>query len=190
MRLGPRAITFAAISLVAVFAILLAVLWFNPPSGEGFRAEMEREAGKVALQMLGISLLTALFAELLRVRSERADLARRVRRAYSKAKRCRRRLKRTPRAEHGPILERLEGIQLDLEDLRDEAARLIGPDSKVKCNLKKMEEYLRQVVKEGLTSNSAIPRETFADFLAHPDPDSGFSTKFRIPLQIIRQELR
>jgi len=192
MKLRRGALAVLVSLLVAAFVAVLVVCMLWPPSGDTFRAFVAREAAKVTLQLLGLTAVGAIASELVRDARERRDFASRLRDAYGKAKARRRRLRRSPVEGRSTELELLDDIQLEFEDLRDEAEWTYGSRSKVVSDLTLIEKYLHDVVDVGFPGGAR--REpivnAFQDFVAEYRKESRFASDFKKPYHSVRHSLR
>ena len=185
--LRRRALVLFVSLLVGGFVAVLVVCMRWPPVGESFRVDVAKEAAKVTLQLLGLTAVGALVSELVREAGQRRDFALRLRQAYGKAKARRRRLRRMPARDLSTELDMLDGIQLEFEDLRDEAEWAYGSGSRVVTNLTLIEKYLHDVVEAGLLGRADT--SAFQDFVADYRKESRFATDFRKPYHSIRHTL-
>jgi hypothetical protein len=177
--------------LVVSFLVVLVACVVRPPTSD-FREYVAKEAAKVALQLLGLTVVGALASGLVRDAQDRRDFAYRLRSAYGKAKSCRRRLKGPPAGDLSKELELLNDIQLEFENLRDEAEWRHGNRSPLVTQLTDMEEYLREVVRAGNANPRALQSgsDAFQDFIAHYNKESKFASRFKQPYHSIREQLR
>lgn len=192
MKLRRLVLLVLVSSLVVAFVAVLvgSVLW--SPSGDTFRVFVAKEAAKVTLQLLGLTAVGGIASELVREARERRDFASRLRHAYGKAKARRRRLRRSHVEGRSTELDLLDDIQLEFEDLRDEAEWMYGSRSPVVTNLTLIENYLHDVVDAGFPAQAGTESnvDAFQDFVAKYRKESRFASDFKKPYHFVWHSLR
>jgi hypothetical protein len=189
MNLKRQLLALVVILLVVGFVAILIVCLVWPPTGDTFRVYVAKEAAKVALQLLGLTVVGAIVSEIFREARERKDFALRLRASYGKTKASRRRLRRLPATAHATELELVDAVQLEFEDLRDEAEWIWGSSSLVVENLSLIEKYLHDVVDAGIRP-VAGNRKEFDVFVQHYVKGSRFDTDFKKTYSSRRTALR
>jgi hypothetical protein len=190
LKLGHEAFALMAITIVLGFLTLLISFLMWPPS-QGFRVFVAQETAKIALQLIGVTFVGFLVAELVRRAREKDDFARRARAAYGKAKARRRRLRWLSPEERLKELELLDDTQLEFEDLKEEAEQKFGREHEIVTNLKKIEEYLHDVVNDGLPGkpHPVTGGVDLQDFVAEFKENSRFDTDFKKAYRAVRNGL-
>jgi hypothetical protein len=192
LKLGHQAFALMAITIVLGFLTLLISFLRWPPS-QGFRVFVAQETAKIALQLIGVTFVGFLVTELVRRAREKDDFARRARAAYGKAKARRRRLRWLSPEERLKELELLNDIQLEFEDLKEEAEQKFGPRHEIVTNLEKIEKYLHDVVNAGLPkdAHAVSGGAALKDFVAEYEYEKGsrFDTDFKKAYRAVRKGL-
>jgi uncharacterized membrane protein YidH (DUF202 family) len=189
----PRQLALAVTAVAILsFAILIVAFAAWPREGDTFRVYVTKEGTKNALELLTLTLVGVLINEMVRRARDRNDFARRVRVAYGKAKARRRRLRRvSTEEERRKELNRLDDVQLEFEELKDEAEREFGERSNVFSNLKSIEKYLNDVIDAGLPTQPkpVTNPDAFQDFVARYNQESRFAKELKGAYHSIRELL-
>jgi hypothetical protein len=183
---------FALVALILVLGFLtLLIIFLLWPPVQGFHAFVAQETARIALQLIGITFVGFLVSELVRIAREKEDFARRARAAYGKAKASRRRLRWVSPEKRLKELMLLNDVQIEFENLKEEAEQKFGREHEVVTNLGKIEVYLNNVIDGGVPQQThTVEGDAFQDFIAKFEDGSRFDTDLKRAYGAVRTGLR